>query len=526
VNLELAKKQELAANDWRQSRVPSIFQALVVTYVLLTGEAPRALQAALFGLSGGGETAFTAAFITAIVLDLVRLAPLFVLARHPLGILHPAIIALILWPLLVTMPTVLQEFGGIAGLFLAQPVTAPYYLALGWQSPEETWWAIAKYDLLQIAGLVSAYCGLALSQGRPSPLRIQGETLNTSDLRRLTITLIAITVVALVGFLSVRGGIDSHLADLARGRFRSLGGMGPLIVLFDLSLVALLIWVAARPDDVRTPLFISAVVTVTAVQFLSNGSRTGSLTVLMLVGLTWALRKRRIPWRMALLLGPLLFLSLGILAIARTSGIGGGSATEAVASASTSSALTAIQEEIELRQSLTGAVPVVEDGFRVTDGPLLGRTYLAAVFAALPRWVWEDKPRGPGSLYAQYFLGEVREGTAVPIGPTAEAYWNFGILGVIVLFFLYGVLLRKAHDLYMANDRNPFVVTFFIVFATVFHMSTDAIVIFQQQFLWMLVIFGLAKLTVRDDGVLRTRRHLSGPSPQETPIPKPADAYP
>ena len=38
-------------------RVPRVFQALVIGYVLITGELSRALQVALFGLAGGGHAA-------------------------------------------------------------------------------------------------------------------------------------------------------------------------------------------------------------------------------------------------------------------------------------------------------------------------------------------------------------------------------------------------------------------------------------------------------------------------------------
>ena len=83
-----------APNAWSQSdgatrSVPRVFQNVLVAYVLLTGELVKGVQAALFGLQGGGQAAFTAAVLLAIAIDIVRVAPLFLYARHPLGILHP-----------------------------------------------------------------------------------------------------------------------------------------------------------------------------------------------------------------------------------------------------------------------------------------------------------------------------------------------------------------------------------------------------------------------------------------------------
>ena len=118
----------------------------------------------------------------------------------------------------------------------------------------------------------------------------------------------------------------------------------------------------------------------------------------------------------------------------------------------------------------------------------------AAVFAFVPRWIWEEKPRGPGSLYAQNFLGEVREGTAVPVNPVAEEYWNFGIIGVILFSLLYGVIIHRAHNFYLPRQDNPFVVSGFVLFVTTFHFSTDDLVSFQQQAILLFLTLGLALL--------------------------------
>jgi hypothetical protein len=259
---------------------------------------------------------------------------------------------------------------------------------------------------------------------------------------------------------------------------------------------------------VKQPLFLVLMVVVAAAQFISNGGRSAALMVFMMAGLTWALRTRRIPWRLALIMAPLIFLSLGALNIIRTSGLGGQTATEAIQGADTGQVLARVQEEIALRQSLQSTVPVIWEGHRVMNGPLWGSSYGAAVFAFVPRWIWQEKPRGPGSIYAQNFLGEVREGLAVPVNPTAEEYWNFGILGVILISVLYGALIRHAHNFYIRRQDNPFVVSAFVLFVTTFHPSTDDLVLFQQQAILLLFVFGLGLLfatrmrtTVGDSGL-------------------------
>ena len=499
--------------------VPRGFQLFLVAYVLLTGELVRGVQAVLFNLQGGGEGAFTITVLLAIAIDVARIAPVFVYARHPFGILHPLILTTVLWPLMVAMPGKIEEFFGLAGLLLGEPISPPVYDALGWLPGPQIWAAIAWSKLCELVALLSIFAGYAFANDRNALVRAitrrrPRKEFDGKRLRALAIVLIAASVGILVVLVAVRGGLSLHLADMARGRFRSMAGLGPLIAAVDLGLIAVLVWVAARPKDVKLPIFLVLVVGAAAAQFISNGARSAAFAVFMMVGLTWALQNRRIPWRLALLLIPFFFLAFGALNIIRTSGIGGQGATQAIQSADTSDVLSRVQEEIERRRALQSGVAVVAQGHELMGGPLWGSSYRAAVFAFVPRRIWQDKPRGPGSLYTQNFLGEVREGLAVPVDATAEAYWNFGILGVILISALYGALIRLAHNLYVLRQDNPFIVTAFVLFVTTFRPSTDDLVLFQQQAALLLLVYGLALIFAA-----RTKRLAGGPELPMQPAP-------
>ena len=153
--------------------VPAVFQTLLIFYVLLTGEVVEGAQAALFGLQGGGEAAFTIAILLAIAVDLVRIAPLIVYARHPLGILHPLILTTVLWPLLVAMPRTIDELGGLGGLLLGDPVTPPFYSGLGWLPGPEIWQAVAWSNLCALFALLATFAGFAFIRDRAAPLAIE-----------------------------------------------------------------------------------------------------------------------------------------------------------------------------------------------------------------------------------------------------------------------------------------------------------------------------------------------------------------
>jgi hypothetical protein len=474
--------------------VPRAFQGILVAYVLLTGDLVRGAQAALFGLQGGGEGAFTAAVLLAIAIDVVRIAPLFVYARHPLGVLHPLILATVLWPLLSAMPGRIEELWGFGGLLLGEPISPPFFEALGWLPGPQIWGAVAWSNLCELVALLSIYGGYALvhDRGALPPTARQPREFDAKRIRALAIAVIGISVGVLLVLVWMRGGLAEHLGNMARGRFRSMAGLGPLVAAVDLGLIALMVWVAARPNDVRQPIFIALMIGQAAAQFISNGARSAAFAVFMMVGLTWALRTRRIPWRLAVILIPMFFIAFGALNIIRTAGFSGQSGGEAIQESSPGQILSRVQEEMDLRQALQSTVPVISHGHEVMGGPLWGGSYAAAVFAFVPRAIWPAKPRGPGSLYAQNFLGEVREGLAVPVNPTAEEYWNFGLLGVIVISALYGALIRVAHNFYIVRQDNPFALTAFALFVTTFHPSTDDLVSMQIQGALLLIILGLA----------------------------------
>src|SRR5690606_17147360 len=74
------------------------------------------------------------------------------------------------------------------------------------------------------------------------------------------------------------------------------------------------------------------------------------------------------------------------------------------------------------------------------DEPLrLGETYLAFVTAIVPRSVWPNKPLASGRLAGRTFFNASK---GVPTGTVGEAYWNFHVPGVVLVFALWGVFLR------------------------------------------------------------------------------------
>jgi hypothetical protein len=100
------------------------------------------------------------------------------------------------------------------------------------------------------------------------------------------------------------------------------------------------------------------------------------------------------------------------------------------------------------------AVQRLEGGFVPYAG---GSTLSDAIVAVVPRALWPDKPvvAGSGNLMATYTGMRFAEGTSVGIGQVLECYINFGTAGVIVGFFVIGLLLVLIdHSAYVALEAG------------------------------------------------------------------------
>jgi hypothetical protein len=467
--------------------IPQSFQIFLALYLLLTGSVPTIAQALAFGVQGNAGYEFTVAILSQVLRDGLLFAPVLVLSRQPLGILHPLLVAVVVWPALTSMPAVLQGYGGWAGVVGGVAAAPPHYLGLPFRSDSVLWMAIAKFNFVDSLRLIGIYAGFAIVGGAPKRLAERPSLPRPESVRRAMIVLVLLSLLLFWFFIRSRGGMSEHLASLGNGRFRELGGHGITLVAIHLAAIALYVWTAARPEDVKNPAFFAVMGLVILSQFVSDGSRSSALIVPMMVGLIWAFRTNKIPWRIALLLVPVLFLSVGILSAIRTSSWSNQTAGQVIENTDIAKSFALVQEEIDTRRALSAAVPVVTRGFEVTNGPLLGRSYEAALFAFVPRTVWAGKPRGPDSLYSQLFLRDSRYGQGIPVGDTGELYWNFGIAGVLLFSILFGWLLRQAYMFFWRRYPHPIAIVFYALVITGFRIDTEDLVRTQQQLLLLLI---------------------------------------
>ena len=132
---------------------------ILIAYVILTGDTLRAVQGVLFGVSGGAGPEFAVYACSSLVLDVVRLLPLFVFSRSREGLLHPITITALIWPVLLQMPYFIEDlFGSLSGL-TGEMVRPHVYAALPARDAGEIWYAETFYKVIQALALASLYAG-------------------------------------------------------------------------------------------------------------------------------------------------------------------------------------------------------------------------------------------------------------------------------------------------------------------------------------------------------------------------------
>ena len=73
----------------------------------------------------------------------------------------------------------------------------------------------------------------------------------------------------------------------------------------------------------------------------------------------------------------------------------------------------------------------------------LGRTFLEAFIAPIPRVLWPGKPviSGDNTMITKFTGIQFARGNSAGSGPLFESYVNFGTVGVVGMFVFYGFLL-------------------------------------------------------------------------------------
>jgi oligosaccharide repeat unit polymerase len=331
--------------------------------------------------------------------------------------------------------------------------------------------AVAKNFVLKTLSLIGLYTGYSLMpylRFRKLPV------IRPKALRLKAFLWVALSGIGILVLISKAGGVGGLL--MQRGlpsfdRIRADTG-AHWHYLAGIATVVPVIWLAFRPKALRTLSYWIVTLSSLAFIYMARGSRSNVLIVLILIGMVWMLRWRKIPYKVIFAGLALSIVVLGVLGQFRRSTQGmNKEITDAAVETDVGEAFQSGIEELSARGidesgpiAVVGRVPAEIDY-------LYGRSYLSIPFVFLPSALVGEKPPTVGRLNAE--IVHDRLFTGIPAGTVGEAYWNFSYLGPLVVFLLYGAILKIIAGVYLQNHDNPVIVALYVFVLFRFRPGSD-----------------------------------------------------
>lgn len=423
-----------------------------------------ALVCAVLSYSGG-DPGMVPVYL-ALLIYLGALAVPLLLYRPDWGLFHPLLFAVLWWGL---MREVLPRLG-LYGSGLEQ-----HRALLGWGRAELNALVVESL-LLETLALLSMYFGfLAAPRMRRASFSVQ--TGRPRWIGAKMLLLAAVSGIALIRLIREAGGLGALL--LQRGLaadetvLAQLGGHWAFLV--GVLQTGCLVWLALRPAVWRSPLFLGFFAAGLFMTFAATGSR-GAVLVPMLAALAiWCLHYRRIPYGALAVAAFAAIAAVGILGEFRTETRGAKSFDEVQVEGGVAAGLEKGLEVIGSRaEEIAGIYGVLGKVPHSVD-LLLGESYLSVLAIPVPRALWPGKPDAAGRINAIRVFSEPLN--AIPPGNMGEAYWNFHLPGVVLVFMAWGMFLKWLAVLYRDQPRNVAVLVFFAL--TLFYLQPNSVAVYK-----------------------------------------------
>ena len=342
-------------------------------------------------------------------------------------------------------------------------------------------------SLVTIISLGAYYLGFFLLPALKTP-KLRLKKIKYPGIKTLITVLFSLLVFAI--FLQLNGGLAGHLvANWLGGRHANLAGKYYWAFLINFGLVGCLIWLGMDASVFKKPLFWSCALTAMFTRFLYSGSRSAVLYFLMIGVIIWMLRRGRFSATKVIAIILVAILGIGILGTFRTAVRDTGVAdisTLTDIQAGITKAVGNDEEAGELTGGRNGGPLPILAYVPKREGYLYGSTYLAALTLFIPRSIWPDKPGLCGSRAARTFYFDNAD-WGIPCSSIGEAYWNFGIPGVCIVFFLYGYFHKWLAQSFRKYSGEVSVLTLYTI--ALFYIRPDTTVIMKSiQLLIQMVI--------------------------------------
>lgn len=290
---------------------------------------------------------------------------------------------------------------------------------------------------LHFLALLCAYLAYRVKTIRaavPTDAVARWETMPVSLIGFAFVTAGAISLLALI--MAV-GGLNAFRAISYGERYELVRGLGFLAVGARLVAVGgvMLFAVAEHRSSSRTRLLtILAILLFFAVWVAITQRRRPLIEAAVMLAVIHRGSGRQIPRRVWLIGAASLFVFATWMGIARGT-------QESVMSVLSSNTAFANPANGETAASLLNTVDILSQ-VPSKVGYQLGATYLEVPLVFVPLRVWPERPLGAAEWYVKTFYADVwASGGGFAFSPVAEAYLNFGLVGVPVVFCIVGWML-------------------------------------------------------------------------------------
>jgi hypothetical protein len=463
--------------------------------MVLAGFAGYVVAVSLLAAFGTGGSALVVFALTVFVV--LRVAPL-VFWRQQWGWFHP-----MNFGILVTALELLRNFPMYAwGI--------EWHRALPEYGRDRLNLLVAAELALWSLGMVAYYAGFFLF---PTPGVPRLKSVQPRHLQVRALAVVGFTAIAMAVFLQRQGGLLAHMLSWGTGRHQALAGTGFLAPVFNLAGAACILWLAAQPSAARSPWFWASGVLAVAVQYLYSGSR-GTMLYLVIIGLiTWMMSARRLVYARVLLAGVAGLVLLGALGDLRRSTFNGKVDWTAVTEVDVGETLDNVTTGELVSRSTTGRASLAVLA-RVPNevGLLKGSSYVAALAFPVPRKLWPGKPGLIDGQVGATFFGFPY---GIPLQAVGEAYWNFDVAGVFLVFLLFGVFHRWMARFLERAGGSPPAIGFYVAIMWMMGQPTSmgfvgAVLLgIPIVVLWM--VFGMVPLPGRGRRPLPAARSVLAP---------------
>jgi len=426
-------------------------------------------------LHGTNQDYLASRSLLSLTTNLLIILPFFVrkFGGYPIGWLHPLVfptllslaIGLVRSPISIIFPFVVW----------AQPTHDNFYqpLLVGWSDLQLSALHL-KGEFLNFLSVLSLYAGFLLLKFKVPRIKLY----SPRNLKLSCYIIFGIISSLCIWLLASKGGIVNHISSFGLGREFALENVGHIAGIIRFAPLMFGFWYLFEPRIIRNPFFLALLLVSLVMQFIVTGSRSSTMYPLMFILAIWVFHNRKIPTTRVVLLGFVGFLAIGVLGQIRQSSQGQvqqadfSSLTEFNLQSAISATVNDLRSRAEISSYLSTIAKVPEP-----VNLLWGETYVGAFAFFIPSVIWEDKPRGIGAytgamIWLDYNLVQARnyKGAPRPPGAVAEAYWNFHIPGIILVFFLFGAYKQWLLRILFRYEAATPIMCFYLY--TVFYLTS------------------------------------------------------